>query len=342
MICQTAGELTSFKRYWDSINSTRISPPDQIPRNLKPPGNWAEFAIEHSLKNLDTQKGKSRTGGITKIELSSKRLNQIVSTNGEGKLNPKSSLSAPAISDISSVYLSHGQFSIREAAYGALTSSINSGGVFASEFGRQLSWRGFAKSFMVHHPMLDSELKDPRFNEIKWNNSNDLLDVWKSGQTGYPLVDAAMRQLNETGWLPNRARLVAASFLVKHLLINWQHGAEWFMKKLFDADKASNYFNWHWVTGCGIHSNPYFRILNPTLQSKKHDPTGEYIKTWVPELSELKPDNIHTPWLCDVDTLSKSHISLNRTYPRPVVDHMTARKAAIDAYSTALNKNKVS
>ena len=331
--------LTSYKRYSNSVSLTQIGKPNPIPDSLKPPLRWRNYGLGSSFgKALDDES----QGGKRNVKPGS--ANQTIKKITAKRINHTFPL-RPFLPDGNkgteiSTYLSHGQFSLREILCDLNKYSDQSDEDGISKLAKQLLWRGFAKSFMHHHPRLEYECKDSRFDKIKWDNSNELLEAWKTGVTGYPIVDAAMRQLSKEGWMPNRARLIAASFLVKQLLVTWRLGAEWFMKQLFDADKASNYFNWQWVTGCGINSNPYFRILNPTLQSKKFDPFGEYIKTWVPELSELNNQNIHTPWLCDTTTLSESCITLGKTYPHPIVEHMSAREAALKAYSTAL-KNDV-
>jgi deoxyribodipyrimidine photo-lyase len=160
------------------------------------------------------------------------------------------------------------------------------------------------------------------------------LAAWQRGQTGYPIVDAAMRALWQTGFMPNRARMIAASFLTKHLLIPWQKGAEWFLDTLVDADLASNAANWQWVAGSGIDAAPYFRIFNPVLQAQKFDPDGDYVRRFVPELAALPARHIHAPWQAPPLELAAAGVRLGETYPEPIVEHAKARARALSAFAT--------
>jgi deoxyribodipyrimidine photo-lyase len=157
------------------------------------------------------------------------------------------------------------------------------------------------------------------------------LRAWQRGQTGYPIVDAGMRQLWATGWMHNRVRMIVASFLVKHLLQSWQEGARWFWDTLCDADLASNTLGWQWSAGCGADAAPYFRIFNPILQGEKFDPDGEFVRRWVPELAKVPSEFIHQPWEAPPMVLASSGVLLGETYPQPIVDHPTARDRALAA-----------
>jgi len=199
-------------------------------------------------------------------------------------------------------------------------------------FQSELGWREFSYYLLYHFPSLPSENFRSEFNNFPWESNKKLLRAWQRGQTGYPLVDAGMRQLWQTGWMHNRVRMVAGSFLVKHLRLHWHHGEHWFWDTLVDADLASNSASWQWVAGCGADAAPYFRIFNPVLQSEKFDAQGEYIRCWVPELAELENKYIHAPWNAPSVMLEKAEIILGKTYPLPVVDHNEARAAALDAY----------
>jgi deoxyribodipyrimidine photo-lyase len=171
------------------------------------------------------------------------------------------------------------------------------------------------------------------FTSFPWRNDPAALVAWQKGRTGYPLVDAGMRQLWATGWMHNRVRMVVASFLVKHLLIPWQKGAAWFLDTLVDADLANNTFGWQWVTGCGADAAPYFRVFNPALQRGKFDPGGDYVRTWVPELARLPERWIHRPLEATASVLSGAGVTPGKTYPRPIVDHAAARIRALAAFS---------
>ena len=157
---------------------------------------------------------------------------------------------------------------------------------------------------------------------------------WKTGQTGYPIIDAAMRQLQAQGWINNRLRMIVASFLIKHLLIPWQDGAMHFWNKLVDADLANNSLGWQWIAGCGTDPMPFFRIFNPVRQGQLFDPAGEYVRSWVPELYNLNDQWIHKPWEAPEGILLEQGINLGVTYPHPIVDHRYARSRALQALKT--------
>jgi deoxyribodipyrimidine photo-lyase len=211
--------------------------------------------------------------------------------------------------------------------------ALNEGGEQAESFLRQLVWREFAHHLLHHFPhTTDNPLKES-FESFPWDGDPDLLRAWQKGQTGYPLVDAGMRQLWHTGWMHNRVRMVAASFLVKHLLLPWQLGAAWFQDTLVDADTANNTFGWQWVAGCGADAAPFFRIFNPILQGRKFDKNGQYIRQWVPELSNLPDKLLHEPWTASPEVLESSGVKLGVTYPLPVINHKVARQRALDSYS---------
>jgi deoxyribodipyrimidine photo-lyase len=202
----------------------------------------------------------------------------------------------------------------------------------AEPYLRQLVWREFAYHLLVEYPHSPSEPFNPEFRDFPWRRNPRRLRAWQHGRTGYPLVDAGMRQLWTTGWMHNRARLVVASFLVKHLLIPWQDGAAWFLDTLVDADLANNTMGWQWVAGCGVDAAPYFRIFNPALQGEKFDPDGSYVREWVPELRDLPAKWIHQPWQAPPLVLAAAGIRPGENYPHPIVDHQQARAAALAAF----------
>lgn len=199
-------------------------------------------------------------------------------------------------------------------------------------FQNELGWREFSYSLLYHFPELPRKNFRSEFDAFPWNTNKKGLLAWQQGKTGYPLVDAGMRQLWQTGWMHNRVRMVVASFLVKDLRLHWHQGEKWFWDTLVDADLASNSASWQWVAGCGADAAPYFRIFNPITQSEKFDPEGEYIRQWVPELALLEKKYIHCPWKAPTEILQKAHIVLGKTYPKPIVDHDIARKEALIAY----------
>ena len=199
---------------------------------------------------------------------------------------------------------------------------------------RQLGWRDFNSHLLYHFPSLPHESWTRRFARFPFRNDDIGLRAWQRGRTGYPLVDAGMRELWATGWMHNRVRMVAASFLIKDLLIDWRQGEAWFWDTLVDADLAQNAGNWQWVAGSGADAAPYFRIFNPVLQSRKFDPDGDYIRRWIPELARLDGKAIHAPWETAPLDLAEAGIVLGRDYPQPIVDHESARKRALAAYDT--------
>lgn len=200
-------------------------------------------------------------------------------------------------------------------------------------FLRQLIWREFAYHQLIHFPTMLGEPLRENFNKFPWQGSDEELSKWKRGLTGYPFVDAGMRQLWETGAMHNRVRMVVASFLVKHLLISWVEGSKWFQETLVDFDAANNAMGWQWVAGSGIDAAPYFRIFNPIIQSQKFDTDGQYIRKWVPELAEIPSKYIHEPWKAPADVLFEAGIVLGETYPLPMIDHAHARVRALEAFA---------
>lgn len=202
----------------------------------------------------------------------------------------------------------------------------------AEAYVRQVYWREFAHALLYHFSHTPQLPLREEFKVFPWREDAAALKAWQRGQTGYPLVDAGMRELWHTGWMHNRVRMVVASFLVKHLLIPWQAGAAWFWDTLVDADLANNTLGWQWTAGCGADAAPYFRVFNPILQGKKFDPDGVYVRRWAPELSELSDKYLHAPWDAPKDILASAGVTLGENYPKPIIDHAEARDRALDAY----------
>lgn len=203
---------------------------------------------------------------------------------------------------------------------------------------KELVWREFAYHLLYHFPQTPSEPLRSDFLRFPWKDDARLLRAWQRGQTGYPIVDAGMRQLWATGWMHNRVRMVVASFLVKHLLIPWQRGAVWFWDTLVDADLASNTLGWQWTAGCGADAAPYFRIFNPMQQGERFDGEGTYVRQWVPVLAKLPGKYLHAPWTAPGEILKKAEIVLGKTYPHRIVDHAAARAKALQAYDVMRGK----
>lgn len=201
-------------------------------------------------------------------------------------------------------------------------------------FLKEIGWREFSYNLLYHFEDLPESNFQPKFNAFPWKFDEGHFTSWKTGQTGYPIVDAGMRQLWQTGWMHNRVRMIVASFLTKHLLIDWRRGEEWFWDTLVDADLANNAASWQWVAGSGADAAPYFRIFNPVTQGTKFDEDGEYVRTWVPELKDLPTRYIHEPWTAPAFELARAGIVLGKTYPRPIIDHSAARERALAAFSS--------
>ena len=218
---------------------------------------------------------------------------------------------------------------VRQAAAGnpALETQV---GKFLSELG----WREFSHHLLHHFPTIPEASFRAPFREFPWLADENRLRAWQAGQTGYPIVDAGMRELWHTGYMHNRVRMIVASFLTKHLLIHWREGARWFWDTLVDADLANNSCGWQWVAGSGADAAPYFRIFNPVTQGKKFDGGGVYVRQWVPELAPLPDRYLHAPWEAPADVLDKAGITLGNHYPHPIVDHKHARKSALAAYAS--------
>jgi deoxyribodipyrimidine photo-lyase len=201
------------------------------------------------------------------------------------------------------------------------------------KFLSELGWREFCRHLLFDVPDLATCNLQPAFDAFPWKPDEAALAAWQRGRTGYPIVDAGMRELWHSGVMHNRVRMVVASFLVKHLLIDWREGEKWFWDTLVDADPASNPANWQWVAGSGADAAPYFRVFNPILQGEKFDPHGAYVRRWVPELARLPAGLIHRPWSAAPIELKSAGVDLGRTYPEPIVEHSKARERALKAYA---------
>ncbi len=202
------------------------------------------------------------------------------------------------------------------------------------KFKSELGWREFSHHLLFHFPDLQKQNWRAGFDAYPWRNDPESLVAWQKGQTGYPFVDAGLRELWQTGYVHNRVRMVVASFLTKHLRIHWRTGESWFWDTLLDADTANNAAGWQWVAGCGADAAPYFRIFNPIEQGRKFDPNGAYVRKWCPELSALDSDLIHAPFEAPPLALETAGVRLGKNYPHPIVSHKAAREAALKGYET--------
>lgn len=234
-----------------------------------------------------------------------------------------------------SPHMHFGEISVRSIWYAAKEAMANKKGEAlksAQHFLSELGWREFSHHLIYHFPHTTRAPLREDFNRFPWQEDREALSMWQKGLTGYPIVDAGMRELWHTGIMHNRVRMIVASFLVKDLRLSWLHGALWFWDTLVDADLAQNTMGWQWAAGCGADAAPYFRVFNPILQGEKFDPDGAYVRRWVPELKNLKSRYIHKPWEAPPLELAAAGITLGETYPRPMVDHGEAREFALAAF----------
>lgn len=235
-----------------------------------------------------------------------------------------------------SPYLHFGEISprqvwnaIRSHLAGASEKGVN---VSAEKYLAELGWREFSYHLLYHFPQTTDENLRAQFNHFPWADDAQALAAWQKGRTGYPIVDAGMRELWTTGWMHNRVRMIVASFLTKDLRSHWRNGARWFWDTLVDADLANNTQGWQWTAGCGADAAPYFRIFNPVLQGERYDPKGDYVRKWIPELNKLPAKWIYKPWEAPENVLTEAGVTRGATYPQPIVDHAQARVQALEAY----------
>ncbi len=238
-----------------------------------------------------------------------------------------------------SPYLRFGMLSIREAVVRA-RQAVETDAMCVRDEGPatwldELIWREFYMTILYHFPRVRRESFRSDYHNLRWRNDKDAFARWQDGRTGYPVVDAGMRQLLKTGWMHNRARMIVASFLTKDLLIDWRWGETHFMQHLVDGDPASNNGGWQWAAGTGTDAAPYFRIFNPVLQGEKHDPEGEYVRRWVPELCDVPDAYIHQPWTMSDEAQAEAGCVIGEDYPAPVVNHKQARERTLAAYKRA-------
>ncbi len=236
-------------------------------------------------------------------------------------------LDRDATSGLSS-HLHFGEISPRQVFFAA--SQAEGAAKFLSELG----WREFSTHLLYACPDLSWKSFNTRFDAFPYRDDPEALEAWKRGRTGYPLVDAAMRQLWRTGFMHNRARMIAASFLTKHLLIDWREGEKFFWEFLADADAANNAASWQWVAGCGADAAPFFRIFNPVLQGEQFDPDGAYIRPFLPELAAMPARFIHRPWSAPRELRETAGLRIGENWPAPIVDHDFARRRALEALSS--------
>jgi deoxyribodipyrimidine photo-lyase len=336
-----------FTAFWKRcLASIDPRPPLPAPRTLSPGGNALKSTPVAALELLPRIKWDS---GLTAAwqpgELGAKRaLGRFCSAKLGNYLMTRNRPDLIGTSRLSP-HLHFGELSVRQIWHSLSRRNEKSGlrktGWKNSQFVFELGWREFANYLLYHFPTTPGQPLRQEFERFPWRNNKVRLRAWQRGQTGYPMVDAGMRELWTTGWMHNRVRMIVASFLVKHLLIPWQEGARWFWDTLVDADLANNTLGWQWTAGCGADAAPFFRIFNPMHQGEKFDPKGEYVRRWVPELARVPDRWLHCPWTTPPNILAKSGVKLGVTYPCPIVDHAAARHLALAAFEK-LKTNRTS
>ncbi|HEV7254493.1 MAG TPA: deoxyribodipyrimidine photo-lyase [Mesorhizobium sp.] len=259
--------------------------------------------------------------------------------DGVGRYAQARDLSGQNNSSKLSAHLAHGEITPAQVLR-AVAEADGVGAEGKEKFRRELAWRDFCHHLLFHNPDLATKPFNPLFERFPYRGDPEELRAWRRGQTGYPIVDAAMRELWTFGAMPNRLRLIAGSFLVKHLLTDWREGEAWFWDTLVDADPANNAYNWQWIAGSGPDPAPYFRIFNPITQGQKFDPEGDHIRRHVPELARLRGESIHTPWEATQAELRAAGVELGVTYPWPIVDHGQARERALAAFRLARGREQ--
>jgi deoxyribodipyrimidine photo-lyase len=241
-----------------------------------------------------------------------------------------------------SPHLHFGEISPNQAWYAIATDGSAQGlSASADRFLSELGWREFSYNLLYNVPTLPTQNLQKKFDRFPWRDDATALERWQRGSTGYPIVDAGMRELWRTGYMHNRVRMIVGSFLVKNLLLHWHHGARWFWDTLLDADLASNSASWQWIAGCGADAAPYFRIFNPVTQGKKFDPDGHYVRHFVPELELLPTKYIHCPWEAPDDIAHEAKLVLGENYPRPIVDLKASRERALAAFQSLTGNGSV-
>jgi deoxyribodipyrimidine photo-lyase len=238
-----------------------------------------------------------------------------------------------------SVHLRFGTASIREVAAYAHQRALEAGGEGAATWLSELIWRDFYAQILWHNPDVVAHAFKREYDDLEFENDPAKFAAWREGRTGYPIVDAALRQINTTGYMHNRLRMIAASFLVKDLLVDWRWGERYFADALLDYDLASNNGGWQWAASTGCDAQPFFRIFNPVTQSERYDPDGKFIRRYVPELAALPAAQIHAPWRMSVAEQRASGVVIGRDYPPPIVDHAKSRAAALALFDAARQRS---
>jgi deoxyribodipyrimidine photo-lyase len=329
-----------FSPYWRTCAALPVEPPIKFrARNFPAPARWprslelAEFELLPRIRwdaKFPSLWQPGEAGAAARLKrFVARTLESYAENRNRPDLDGTSMLSP---------WLQTGELGPRQI-WAAVQTLSKDTGVFppsngARVFLSEIGWREFAYYLLYHFPHTPTQPFRAEFARFPWaaDSGGEKLEAWRRGRTGYPIVDAGMRQLWQTGWMHNRVRMIVASFLVKHLRLPWTQGAEWFWDTLVDADLANNTLGWQWSAGTGADAAPYFRIFAPVLQGEKFDPAGDYVRRWVPELAQVSQEFIHAPWEAPPLDLAAAGVRLGENYARPIVDHATARDEALAAF----------
>ena len=325
--------FTPFSRSWLNLPAPKTTDILPAPEHIRTPPGIASESLPESPRLVE---GSLFPASSLEAE---RRLIAFLDDSISGIYAYKETRNRPDLDGTSglSPYFRFGLISARQAAVTAFSAIQEAPDAAAAASAQtwlnELIWREFYQSILYHYPFVRTHSFRQEFRQIRWQNDPDDFHAWCEGKTGYPIVDAAMRQLRTTGWMHNRSRMIVASFLTKDLLIDWQWGETWFMQHLVDGDPAANNGGWQWTAGVGTDAAPYFRIYNPILQSQKFDPNGSYIRQYVPELKSVPDEFIHEPWKMPIAIQHKTGCLIGTHYPSPIIDHNWARARTLSAYS---------
>lgn len=324
--------FTPYKRAW--YEKFREDYGSQIPQYSFKYSNLAPHKVKKSISNNDWHQSLGFEEELPPLEGGVENGRKHLSRFRNHIQDYEKARDFPALEKTSNMspYIRHGMVSVRDLLRRGLEDKTSGHQIWTSE----VIWREFYQMILANFPHVQKKCFKPEYDNIKWIGGTKELKAWKEGQTGFPIVDAAMRCLNETGMMHNRLRMIVASFLCKTLLVNWKKGEEYFALKLLDFDLAANNGGWQWSASTGTDAQPYFRIFNPTSQSEKFDPDGEFIKKWCPELSGFSKKRIHEPSKADMLEQAEAKCTLGEHYPFPVVDYKLNRQKALDMYKEGI------
>lgn len=344
---QSGGNFKVFTPFWKAISAEHISPPVPIPElsfSATSLGmNISSLPLNPTPVDWATGWGRLHAPGEAGAH---RQLESRYETIFNGYSDDRNLPGTEGTSRLSP-HLRFGEISPRQVWHKTLAALESHGPQKGIErnawaFLREIGWREFSHYLLYHFPLLGSQNWRSEFDQFPWQNNPAFIEAWQGAKTGYPIVDAGLRELWQTGWMHNRVRMIVASFLIKHLMVDWRVGEAWFWDTLIDACPANNTASWQWVAGSGADASPYFRIFNPITQSEKFDPNGSYVRRWVPELERLDDRLVHQPWEAPALVLHAAGIQLGQGYPHQIVDHHTARQTALDAYETIKKKSPAS